>query len=154
MIEKLQIHKGALNTIDIIAIWENEAKIKNCGAFSLFIGIVRNENNISALSFDIYMPLLQLWFDKWQNKAKNQHATIYMAHSIGDVEIGKSSYMCAIISPNRKASLSLYEDFIEDFKHNAPIWKYDIINGERIYNIERSKKIQGAGILYDENNKL
>jgi hypothetical protein len=36
---------------------------------------------------------------------------------------------------------------VEDFKSNAPIWKYDVINGERIYAYKRSQAIVGAGLL-------
>lgn len=147
MKNNLSIYKGALETSKIYALWEKEARENNCGAFSLFVGIVRAENNITHLSFDIYMPILQSWFDKWQEIAESKNAKIYMAHSNGDVKVGESSYMCAIISRDRKAALELYEKFIEDFKHNAPIWKYDIINDERIYALNRSKKIKGAGIL-------
>ena len=144
---ELQIFNGALNTSEIYATWENEARKQNCGALSVFTGIVRGENNITHLSFDIYLPILQAWFDTWQIKAKELQTTIYMAHSSGDVEIGKSSYMCALISKNRKSVLSLYNDFIEDFKTNAPIWKYDIIDGKRIYALHRSFELKGARLV-------
>ena len=38
-------------------------------------------------------------------------------------------------------------DFVEDFKANAPIWKYDLKNAQRIYAKDRSQAINGAGIL-------
>ncbi|RDU51822.1 molybdenum cofactor biosynthesis protein MoaE [Helicobacter sp. MIT 00-7814] len=103
--------------------------------------------NIEALSFDIYTPLLQKWFESWQERARLTGAQILMAHSLGDVPKGASSYMCAVISSKRKAALSLYEEFIEDFKANAPIWKYDVINGKRIFALSRSTPIQGSGVL-------
>ena len=104
-------------------------------------------NCVEALSFDIYKPLLEKWFNSWQEKAHNMGAYICMAHSIGDVPCGKSSFMCGIISPHRKVALSLYAELIEDFKANAPIWKYDVINHKRIYAKERSKALKGSGIL-------
>ncbi|GAA6797014.1 hypothetical protein VN0280_05000 [Helicobacter pylori] len=48
---------------------------------------------------------------------------------------------------NRKNALELYEDFIEDFKHSAPIWKYDLIDNKRIYAKERSHPLKGSGLL-------
>ena len=131
---------------------------------SIFSGIVRKEqsleshlkssldsnlksNDVEALSFDIYKPLLEKWFNSWQEKAHNMGAYICMAHSIGDVPCGKSSFMCGIISSHRKVALSLYAELIEDFKANAPIWKYDVINHKRIYAKERSKALKGSGIL-------
>ena len=39
------------------------------------------------------------------------------------------------------------DEFVEDFKAQAPIWKYDIINKQRVYAKDRSTAISGAGIL-------
>ncbi|MCI6565069.1 MAG: molybdenum cofactor biosynthesis protein MoaE, partial [Campylobacter sp.] len=38
-------------------------------------------------------------------------------------------------------------EFVEDFKASAPIWKYDLKEGKRLYARSRSKAIAGAGIL-------
>lgn len=160
----LSLYHGALPTGELYTQWEALAQSKNCGAVSIFSGIVRKEqsleshlessldsnlksNDVEALSFDIYKPLLEKWFNSWQEKAHNMGAYVCMAHSIGDVPCGKSSFMCGIISPHRKVALSLYAELIEDFKANAPIWKYDVINHKRIYAKERSKAIKGSGIL-------
>lgn len=147
--QNLWITNGAIDTNAILAQWENIAKSQNLGAMALFIGIVRAENEISALSFDIYLPLLKSWLDSWQKNVRKiePNLQILMAHSKGDVAVGKSSFMCGILSHNRKGALAIYDEFIEDFKANAPIWKYDIKNGARIYAQDRSKKLRGAGIL-------
>ncbi len=147
--QNLWIKNGAINTNEMLNLWEKIARKRNFGAVSLFIGIVRAENEISALSFDIYLPLLESWLDSWQKKAQiiEPNLQILMAHSKGDVKVGESSFMCGILSRNRKGALAIYDEFIEDFKANAPIWKYDIKNGARIYAQDRSKKLRGAGIL-------
>lgn len=143
----LLLYKGALPTNELYARFENLARERNAGALSVFCGVVRSEGGISALSFDVYEPLLRAWFESWQARAKECGAYVCMAHALGDVACGDSSYMCAIISPQRKAALALYADFVEDFKANAPIWKYDVKGGKRIYALERSKAIKGSGVL-------
>lgn len=144
----LYLYDGALPTNEIYTQWECLAQSRNAGALSIFTGIVRKENQIDALSFDIYEPLLRKWFDKWHKYAEDTFsAYLCMAHSVGDVPCHKSSYMCGVISANRKGALSIYADFIEDFKANAPIWKYDVINKQRIYAKSRSKPLDGSGIL-------
>ena len=143
----MEIYEGKLNVNEILTRWYNEFKNHNCGAFINFVGIVRAENNISALSFDIYEPLLKNWLDNWQEKAAKIDAFIKFAHSRGDVSVHESSFVCAIISSKRKTALTLINDFVEDFKANAPIWKYDVIDGKRIYAKDRSSAINGAGIL-------
>ena len=148
-LQNLWIENGAINTNEMLKLWENIALNRNFGAVSIFVGIVRAENEITALSFDIYLPLLKSWLNAWQKKAQiiEPNLLILMAHSRGDVSVGKSSFMCGILSKNRKGALAIYDEFIEDFKANAPIWKYDIKNGTRIYAQDRSKKLRGAGIL-------
>lgn len=144
---ELELSKGGINTYNFYTKCERYAADKGYGALNIFNGIVREEKGISALSFDIYKPLLISWFNKWQEKAKNNQTTIKMAHSYGDVKIGETSFICAILSRHRKNSLEIYKEFIEDFKANAPIWKYDIINGKREYALNRSKPLNGAGLL-------
>lgn len=143
----MELFQTALPVDELFNKWKQEAIARNCGAFCVFDGIVRSEHSISALYFEIYEPILKLWFEAWQQKAIKENAKICMAHSIGEVKIGKSSFACAILARERKIANKFYWQFIEDFKMNAPIWKYDVIDSKKIYASARSKEIDGAGIL-------
>ncbi|MDY3112851.1 MAG: molybdenum cofactor biosynthesis protein MoaE, partial [Helicobacter sp.] len=59
----------------------------------------------------------------------------------------QSSFMAGIFSEKRKATLDIFEYFIEDFKHRAPIWKYDLKNNQRIYARDRSHKLPHSGLF-------
>ncbi len=143
----LYLYDGPLDVPTILKEWyEQEAK-SNYGAYIPFVGTVRSEDNIDGLSFDIYEPILQSWFDAWQQKAKEKGAIIKMAHSRGDVMLYESSYIAAVFSPKRRVALELIDEFVEDFKASAPIWKYDLKGGKRIYALDRSTAIKGSGIL-------
>jgi len=146
----LELHDGSLHVEGILSRWYNDVKDKNFGAFIPFIGIVRDEKGIDGLSFDIYEPILKSWFDEWQERAKQEGAMLLMAHSRGDVKNHTSSYISAVLSPQRKVGLRLINDFVEDFKASAPIWKYDLIDGDRIYAKKRSMPLKGAGLLSEE----
>jgi len=143
----LELFNGSLDVEKITNGWYNNFRLSNYGAIITFVGVVRAENNINGLSFDIYEPILNSWFDKWQEKAKKQNAIVLMAHSRGDVLNHTSSYIAGVCSPKRRVALEMIDEFVEDFKANAPIWKYDIINGTREYALDRSTAINGAGIL-------
>ncbi len=143
----LKLYQGDLNTIEILNQWYEIYKDQNYGAFINFVGIVRDENGIDGLSFDIYEPILNRWFDSWQKKAKEKNAIVLMAHSIGDVPNHQCSYISAVLSPNRKVALKMIDEFVEDFKANAPIWKYDMIDGKRVYAKDRSKALKHSGLL-------
>jgi len=143
----LALYEGALPVEEILKDWYQGYHDKNFGAFINFVGIVRDEDGIEGLSFDIYEPILRSWFDAWQERAKEKGAILLMAHSKGDVLNHQSSYIAAVLSPKRRVALEMIDAFVEDFKASAPIWKYDIIGGKREYALERSTALKNSGIL-------
>jgi len=145
--EYLELYDGSLEVEKITNNWYNNFRLSNFGAIITFVGVVRDENGIDGLSFDIYEPILNSWFESWQKKAKEKNAIVLMAHSRGDVLNHTSSYIAAVCSPKRRVALKLINEFVEDFKASAPIWKYDIIKGKREYALKRSTEISGAGLL-------
>ena len=145
--EKVRLIDGNLPVEQITNEWYDEFRNSNYGAIITFVGVVRDEDGIEGLSFDIYEPILNNWFNSWQIKANEKNAIVLMAHSKGDVLNHKSSYIAAVCSPKRRVALELIDEFVEDFKKSAPIWKYDIIDGKRVYAQDRSTKIEGSGIL-------
>jgi molybdopterin synthase catalytic subunit len=143
----MELYNNPLEVNKILDRWYKEEKNSNYGAFISFVGTIREENNIEALSFDIYEPLLKKWFNAWQKRANKENAKLKMAHSIGDVPVHSSSYIAGVFSPKRKVALKLINEFVEDFKANAPIWKYDVVKGKRVYARDRSTPIEGSGVL-------
>lgn len=143
----LELYNGAVPVEETLARWYQEEANSNYGAFIPFVGTIRDEDGISGLSFDIYEPILNSWYDAWQKKAKEAGAILKMAHSRGDVLLHESSYIAAVFSPKRRVALEMIEEFVEDFKASAPIWKYDLKDGKRIYAEDRSTAIKGSGLL-------
>lgn len=143
----LSLYDGPLNVAKILKDWYEEEAQSNYGAYIPFVGTVREEDGIEGLSFDIYEPILESWFATWQERAKEKGAIIKMAHSRGDVLTHESSYIAAVFSPKRRVALEFIDVFVEDFKASAPIWKYDLKEGKRIYALKRSTAIKGSGLL-------
>jgi len=143
----LELFEGALPVEEILSRWYKEEATHNYGAFIPFIGTIRDEDGIDGLSFDVYEPILISWFQVWQEKAKAKGAWLKMAHSKGDVLLHESSYIAAIFSPKRRIALEMIDEFVEDFKASAPIWKYDLLDGKRVYAKDRSTAINGSGVL-------
>lgn len=143
----LYLYDGALDVPDILSRWYKEESVGNYGAYIPFVGTVREEDDIEGLSFDIYEPILNSWFEAWQKKARQKGAIVKMAHSRGDVLVHQSSYIAAVFSPKRRVALEFIDEFVEDFKASAPIWKYDLKEGKRVYALNRSTAIAGSGIL-------
>ncbi|MCH9740218.1 MAG: molybdenum cofactor biosynthesis protein MoaE [Epsilonproteobacteria bacterium] len=149
----MELYQGSLDVKSIFNQWLEEESNSNYGAYIPFVGTIRAEDNIEALSFDIYEPVLKKWFDSWVERAAQKGAKVKMAHSIGDVPVHTSSYISAVFSPKRRVALELIDEFVEDFKANAPIWKYDVIDGERIYAEDRSTPMEGSGLLNRKNKE-
>jgi len=143
----LSIYNGSLDVPTILKDWYEEEANSNYGAYIPFVGTVRSEDGIDGLSFDIYEPILNSWFASWQERAKIKGAIIKMAHSRGDVMLHESSYIAAVFSPKRRVALEFIDEFVEDFKASAPIWKYDLLEGKRVYAKDRSTAIKGSGLL-------
>ncbi len=143
----MELYEGPLDVKEIFGRWLDEQAESNYGAYIPFVGTIRAEDGIEALSFDIYEPVLRQWFDGWHERAKARGAVVKMAHAIGDVPVHASSYISAVFSPKRRVALELIDAFVEDFKANAPIWKYDVKQGKRIYAADRSTAMDGAGLL-------
>ena len=143
----LKLYDGALDVPTLLKDWYEEEAQSNYGAYIPFVGTVRSEDGIDGLSFDIYEPILNAWFASWQDRAKEKGAIIKMAHSRGDVMLHESSYIAAVFSPKRRVALELIDEFVEDFKASAPIWKYDLLEGKRVYAKDRSTAIKGSGLL-------
>ena len=143
----LSLYDGSLDVPTILKEWYEEEARSNYGAFIPFVGTVRSEDGIDGLSFDVYEPILESWFSSWQKKAEKKGAKIKMAHSKGDVMLHESSYIAAVFSPKRRVALEFIDEFVEAFKSSAPIWKYDLKDGKRIYAKDRSTAIAGSGLL-------
>jgi len=143
----LELYEGPVPVEETLARWYKEEDRSNYGAYIPFIGTIRDEDGIDGLSFDIYEPILNSWYDAWQKKAAEAGAILKMAHSKGDVPLHKSSYIAAVFSPKRRVALEMIDEFVEDFKASAPIWKYDLRDGKRIYAEDRSTAIKGSGLL-------
>jgi len=143
----VELYDGALHVSEILSRWYDEEAGNNYGAYIPFVGTVRSEEGIDGLSFDIYEPILESWFQAWLERAEASGATVKMAHSRGDVMVHESSYIAAVFSPKRRVALEMIDQFVEDFKASAPIWKYDLKSGQRIYAKDRSTPIPGSGLL-------
>lgn len=146
-VKEFQLFNNALDEKALYSEFCGICKELNYGAFLSFSGIIRAEGNISGLSFDIYEPILRKWFDDWCEKTRNLNIRLFFAHAKGNVLVGECSYFAGIASSHRKNGLDIFAKFVEDFKQNAPIWKYDLINNQRIYAKDRSFKLPNAGLL-------
>ena len=70
--DKLELFEGDLPVQEITNRWYDEFRNSNYGAIITFVGVVRDEDGIDGLSFDIYEPILNSWLNSWQQKANEK----------------------------------------------------------------------------------
>ncbi|MGE4296030.1 MAG: molybdenum cofactor biosynthesis protein MoaE [Campylobacterales bacterium] len=143
----LELYQGPLPVAEILGRWYESGRSKNYGAYITFVGTVRDENGIEGLSFDVYRPILEKWLEGWRLKAAARNAVVAMAHSEGDVPLFCTSYIAAVWSPKRRVALEMIDEFVEDFKAQAPIWKYDLRDSKRVFAADRCHALEGSGLL-------
>jgi molybdopterin synthase catalytic subunit len=54
----VELYHGPLDIKEIFGRWLDEEAESNYGAYIPFVGTIRAEDDIEALSFDIYEPVL------------------------------------------------------------------------------------------------
>lgn len=138
----VEIYKNAIPVMDVMHEWYKESY--GYGAMIPFIGVVRADDSIEALRFDLHETMLNGWFSRHKHQSDTK---ILMAHSKGDVKVGQTSFMAAVFSKHREEGFGEIEKFVEAFKAHAPIWKFDVIEGQAHYAKDRSKPLPNSGIL-------
>ena len=150
---ELLVMDGNLPLKTLYARYNRLAKAHNKGAVTHFTGFVRQEGAMGkndGLVFELYEPLLVQWFAAHKERLEGMGVVVCMAHSRGFVPVGKSSFSVCLIAKQRASVLGELANFVEDFKQNAPIWKYDSIAGEHVFERKRAKPLHGSGLFGDK----
>ena len=93
----LQLFNGCLPVEEIINSWYGRFKNSNYGAIVTFIGVVRDENKIDGLSFDIFEKIptksfiiYTTAFDQYTLKAFKLNSIDYLLKPISEEDLAKS----------------------------------------------------------------
>lgn len=149
---ELLIIDGYLPIKNLYNRYNKLATNNNHGVVVNFTGFVRHDEGIKqgdGLFFEVYEPMLVQWFSAHKERLESEGILICMAHSRGFVPVTKSSFIVCLSAKHRESLFNELLTFVEDFKQNAPIWKYDYINGKKIFERLRSKPLRGSGLFGD-----
>lgn len=98
------------------------------GAVVLFLGVVRDHNDGSAvtgLTYDAYDTMAAGVLDEITAEAAARLGTdrIAVVHRVGELEIGDVSVAIAASSPHRAESFDAARYVIAEIKKRLPVWK-------------------------------
>ena len=106
---------------------ESEVWTETAGAVVVFSGVVRNHDagrRVERLSYSAHPSAQDILGDVAQ-ECSSAHAEvrIWVAHRIGDLEIGDTALVAACASAHRAAAFAACQDLVEGVKQKVPIWK-------------------------------
>jgi molybdopterin synthase catalytic subunit len=106
----------------------------DCGAVTLFVGLVRDHNigrRVRYLDYECYQPLAVKSFERIGGEAASTWpgARLAIAHRVGRLQIGEASVVIAAASAHRADAFAACRYAIERVKQIAPIWKREHFEG-------------------------
>lgn len=63
-------------------------------------------------------------------KLRNSVKRIYLAHRIGSVDVKEPSILVCVSSAHRREAFETCSKILEKVKHDVPIWKKEIYDGQ------------------------
>jgi molybdopterin synthase catalytic subunit len=117
------------DAIDVNALLAS-VSAPSCGAISLFLGTVRDENDdraVSGMRYDAYEAMAQQVLQEIVDEALRtmREGAIAAVHRIGELSIGDVSVAIATASPHRAPAYEASRYVIEEIKKRLPVWKHE-----------------------------
>ena len=110
----------------------------DCGAISIFIGAVREENEgrrVLFLEYEAYLDMAERVMTAIAEEAAARFAPCHLAmiHRTGRLELGEISVVVVAASPHRKEAIEACRHVIERIKATVPIWKKEHFEGGEVW---------------------
>jgi molybdopterin synthase catalytic subunit len=106
------------------------------GAIDIFLGVVRDHNDGSAVSgmrYDAYVEMAEQVLRAIVTEAGGLTGVgkVAAVHRIGDLEVGEASVAIAASAPHRAEAFAACRYVIEEIKKRLPVWKQErYVTGE------------------------
>ena len=101
------------------------AKDQAAGALTAFIGTVRGDDNLHALTLEHYPGMTERTLADIAEQAANRWPLldIRIIHRFGELAIGEQIVLVMTRSPHRRAAFEAAEFLMDFLKTDAPFWK-------------------------------
>jgi molybdopterin synthase catalytic subunit len=101
------------------------------GAAASFVGIVRGEGRVDALTLDHYPGFTEKQIASIVGRLIDRHrlAAAVVVHRYGTMKAGDTILFAATAAPRRRAALDALDQLVEQLKTDAPFWKKELRGG-------------------------
>jgi molybdopterin synthase catalytic subunit len=101
------------------------------GGLTMFVGVVRNENEgraVSYLEYEAYGPMAEREMEAIARRLADRFggARVLMRHRLGRLDIGDVAVVVAASAPHREEAFAACRQGIEEIKARVPIWKREV----------------------------
>ncbi|HYB92772.1 MAG TPA: molybdenum cofactor biosynthesis protein MoaE [archaeon] len=129
MVKRVGIHKrGEISLDDIIQTVRKNPRIKEAGAISCFIGIVRGRSKgtkVNKLYFEAYKEQAEKSLAKISSDLMKKPGIVdvLIHHMTGTLKVGENIVFVVVAGKSRKDVFPVVAEAVERLKREAPIWK-------------------------------
>jgi molybdopterin synthase catalytic subunit len=97
------------------------------GAVASFVGVVRGDDGLTALTLEHYPAMTEAEIAKLADEARTRWPLggITVIHRIGRLAAGERVVLVAVASSHRKAAFEACEFLMDYLKTRAPFWKQE-----------------------------
>jgi molybdopterin synthase catalytic subunit len=101
------------------------------GAAASFVGIVREEGRVEALTLDHYPGFTEKQIASLVDRLIDRHrlSVATVVHRFGTMKAGETIMFAATAAPRRRAALDALDELVELLKTDAPFWKRELRDG-------------------------
>lgn len=128
MMEILRIQKEDIDIGKLIA----ETRSPADGAQLVFVGCVRDDG-MEALEIEAFVPVAEMDLQRISAECRERFGVnaVHIIHRYGHLALGETIVVIIVCSAHRGEGYDASRYAIERLKELVPIWKQEIVNGEK-----------------------
>jgi len=131
------LNKGAISTEQVAEYISLASTDPSCGAYSLFLGQVRNDKignkTVQAIEYSAYEEMVEKENQKIRNTIKTAFSDVnelIIIHSTGIVKTGHLSLFILVSAGHRDQATRACRHVLEMIKENYPVWKKELFDDD------------------------
>lgn len=115
----------------------------SAGAIVTFSGTTRT---VPRLEYEAYVEMAKRQIESILHECAARHGLLAAAaeHRTGGVPLGEASVIVAVSAPHRAEAFAGAREAIDRIKAEAPIWKREVLDGDRAMDGQTERWVQGT----------
>ena len=138
--------KGTITLLDMLGILEKNPRKEEAGAITIFIGrtkkYTRRNEVTEGIELDAYREKAEetLASISRELEKKNGVIDVVIHHMIGNFKVGEDLVYVIVAGKSRKDAFPVLREAVERYKHEAPIFKRELLKRGKPYWVSEDNK--------------